>query len=135
MIDPTPLRLRITSDPANLAPVRRKIEGFCADCDFDEEAQGQIGLCVNEALANITRHAYKKATDGPVQLDADFSANALKIQIRDWGTGTTPPLRPRPRDPLQPGGVGLVCLRELMDEIRFTPQADGMLLTMERKLN
>jgi anti-sigma regulatory factor (Ser/Thr protein kinase) len=132
---PSPLRLRITSDPANLAPVRRQIEGFCAECGFDEEARGQIGLCVNEALANITRHAYQQATDGPIQLDADFADRAVRIQIRDWGTGKAPPARPRPRDPLQPGGVGLVCLRELMDDIRFSPQPDGMLLTMERKLD
>jgi len=130
---PARLALRITSDPANLAPVRHQIEGFCAACGFDEKARGQIVLCVNEALANITRHAYLEANDGPVHLDVEFAEGRLKIAIRDWGTGRLPPEKPRPRDPLQPGGVGLVCLRELMDEITFSPQPDGMLLTMERK--
>jgi len=131
----TQLRLRTTSDPTNLAPVRHQIEGFCAACGFDEEARGQIGLCVNEALANVTRHAYSLAKDGPIQIDVDFVDNTVKILIRDWGTGKTPPVRPIRRDPLQPGGVGMVCLRELMDTIVFSPQPDGMLLTMERKLD
>jgi anti-sigma regulatory factor (Ser/Thr protein kinase) len=126
--------LRLTSDPANLAPVRRQIEGFCAECGFNDEARGEIILCVNEALANITRHAYHKAIDGRIELDVDFADSTLEIRIRDWGTGQMPPQRPRPRDPLQPGGVGLVCLRELMDEITFSPQPDGMLLTMKRRL-
>ena len=131
---PAQLRLRTTSDPANLAPVRHQIEGFCAACGFDDEARGQIGLCVNEAVANITRHAYRLAKDGPIHIDVDFANNAITIQIRDWGTGKTPPLRPIRRDPLQPGGVGMVCLRELMDTITFAPQPDGMLLTMQRNL-
>jgi len=130
----SPLKLRITSDPANLAEVRQDVEKFCAACGFDEESSGQIVLCVNEALANVTRHAYRGATDRPVHLDAEFGDGLLQIAIRDWGRGGTPPDRLPPRDPLQPGGVGLVCLRKLMDRVEFTPQPDGMLLTMERRL-
>src|SRR5258706_4309088 len=96
MSPPPLLRLRITSDPANLAPVRHQIEGFCAACGFDEKARGQIVLCVNEALANVTRHAYLEATDVPIHLDVEFTDGLLKIKIRDWGTGRLPPQVPRP---------------------------------------
>lgn len=131
---PRLLRLPITSDPANLATVRREIEAFSAACGFDEIARGDIVLCINEALANVTRHAYDGATDRPVHVEAKFDAPILRIRIRDWGSGKVPPNCPPPRDPLQPGGVGLVCLRSLMDRIEFIPQPDGMLLTMERRL-
>jgi anti-sigma regulatory factor (Ser/Thr protein kinase) len=126
--------LRITSDPANLAPVRRAIEEFSAACGFREEARGQIVLCVNEAMANVTRHAYGGAEDRPVYLEATFADAVMRITIRDWGCGRVPDECQPKHDPLKPGGVGLVCLRELMDAIQFTPQPDGMLLTMERKL-
>lgn len=131
---PPELRLRITSDPANLAPVRRAVEDFSAACGFREEARGQIVLCVNEALANVTRHAYGGAADRPVHLEATFHDGLLRITIRDWGCGHVPPDCQTRHDPLRPGGVGMVCLRELMDSITFTPQPDGMLLTMERRL-
>jgi anti-sigma regulatory factor (Ser/Thr protein kinase) len=131
---PPELRLRITSDPANLAPVRRAVEDFSAACGFREEARGQIVLCVNEALANVTRHAYGGAADRPVHLEATFSDGLLRIMIRDWGCGQVPSECEPRHDPLRPGGVGMVCLRELMDRITFTPQPDGMLLTMERRL-
>ena len=132
--EPRELRLRVTSDPANLAPVRHDLERFCADCGYDECSRGEIVLCVNEAMANITRHAYAGAHDRPVQIDAHFSDRTLRITIRDWGSGKTPPVMIPDRDPLQPGGVGLICLRSLMDKIFYTPQPDGMLLTMERRL-
>ena len=41
---------------------------------------------------------------------------------------------PRPRDPLRPGGLGLVCLRSFLDELVYHPQADGMLLEMKRNV-
>ncbi|HSZ54192.1 MAG TPA: ATP-binding protein [Tepidisphaeraceae bacterium] len=134
MTTPTQLQLRITSDPAHLAPVRHQLEAFCAACGFDEKASGEIGLVVNEALANITRHAYGGAQDRPVELSIEFSDGVLRIGIRDWGIGRLPPIACRPRDPLKPGGVGLVCLREWMDSVTFSQQPDGMLLTLERHL-
>jgi sigma-B regulation protein RsbU (phosphoserine phosphatase) len=126
------LRLRITSDPANLAPSRRDVEAFAARCGFDATSSGEIGLCVNEAMANITRHAYGGAGDRPVHLDADFDRGVLRVKLRDWGCGKLPPPQPVPKNPLEPGGIGMVCLRKLMDSTTFTPQPDGMLLTMER---
>jgi len=131
---PSQLRLRITSDPANLAPVRHDIESFCSACGFDEEARGEIVLCVNEAMANITRHAYKGAEDRPIEISVSFDDSTLRVEIRDWGSGDLPPMRDTPKDPLQPGGVGMVCLLQLMDDISFEPQSDGMKLVMLRKL-
>jgi serine/threonine-protein kinase RsbW len=132
---PQDWRLRISSDPAHLARVRHELEGFCQACGFDECARGEIVLCVNEALTNVTRHAYHGATDQPIDLAASFQDGLLRVQVRDWGEGKTPDLRAAKRDPLCPGGIGMVCLRQLLDKIAFAPQQDGMLLTMERRLN
>ncbi|HTL28456.1 MAG TPA: ATP-binding protein [Tepidisphaeraceae bacterium] len=129
------IELNITSDPANLGPVRHAIESLCTACGFDETSSGEVGLCVNEALANITRHAYNGATDRPIKIIAHCPEDELRITIRDWGDGESPDLLPpdAPHDPMKPGGIGLVCLRQLMDQTIFTPQEDGMLLTMTRK--
>jgi serine/threonine-protein kinase RsbW len=127
------LSLQIMSDPANLAPVRHKVEAFCASCGFDDKVIGDIGLCVNEAMANIIRHAYAGATDRPVKVDAEFEKDTLQIRIRDWGDGTDPTHVPVKHDPLTPGGLGMVCLRALMDEMEFERQPDGMLLTIKRR--
>lgn len=129
-----PLRLNILSDPANLATVRKAVEGLALAAGFDAAACGEIALCVNEALANVMRHAYDGASDRPIEVAAEVKSSAILIRIRDWGKGVNPnALPPAPRDPLKPGGLGLVCLREMMDEVRFTPQPDGMLLEMSRK--
>lgn len=131
---PREWRLHITSDPANLARVRHELESFCQSCGFDETARGEIVLCVNEALTNVTRHAYHGASDQPIDMTAVFENDLLRVQIRDWGTGKKPDVHAARKDPLCPGGVGMVCLRQLLDKIDFVPQPDGMILTMERRL-
>ena len=131
-----PVRLNITSDPANLATVRKAVEELAGASGFDPAACGELALCVNEALANVMRHAYGGATDRPIEFAAEIDERdaALRIRIRDWGSGVNPDaLPPKKRDPLTPGGLGLVCLRKMMDDVRFTPQPDGMLLEMSRK--
>jgi serine/threonine-protein kinase RsbW len=143
---PETLRLHVTSDTANLAPVRKAVEAYTAAAGFDDAAVAEIGLVVNEALANVIRHAYDSAPGKPIDIEADPLTDhpdclpghdatlALRIRIRDWGSGQDP-TRKRVRGyvPGEPGGLGLVCLGQMMDEVRYTPQPDGMLLTMVKR--
>jgi len=128
------LRLNILSDPANLAGTRQAIEALCAENGLDKKSCDEVGLCVNEARANVMRHAYEGATDKPIEVAADAGNGAVRIAIRDWGNGVNPLDRPLPPpNPLKPGGLGMVCLRQMMDELTFTPQRDGMLLEMTKR--
>jgi serine/threonine-protein kinase RsbW len=135
-IDRTPhsLEASFNSDPAHLAPVRTAIESLCTDAGFDAKATGEIGLVVNEAVANIIRHAYGSTNDKPIRVRAEITATAIEISLRDWGPGKKPArlASKTPPDPLTPGGLGLVCMHNLMDQVLFTPQPRGMLLTMRR---
>ena len=131
-----PIELKIESAPANLAVAREAIERLCRSAGFDETGVGEIGLCVNEALANVMRHAYEGAPDRPIVVRAAFDGTQLIVTIRDWGNGINPAeLPPGRRDPLTPGGLGLVCMAKMLDETRFQPQPDGMLLTLRRRRN
>ena len=133
---PTPVQLNVTSDPANLAPVRRVTEAFAAAGGFDERAVAEIGLCVNEAMANVIRHAYGGRYDRPIHVAANMEADGqtLVVSLRDWGCGVDPTESPcRPHDPLRPGGIGMICLRQWMDDVTFTPQPDGGVLTILKR--
>ena len=133
------IELKVASDPANLAGVRKAIEEFAAGMGFDEKAVAEIGLCVNEAMANVIRHAYQGRTDRPVHVTAaaekaDGGKEQITITLRDWGNGVDPSTLPqRPHDPHTPGGVGLICLRQWMDQVLYTRQPDGMLTTLIRR--
>lgn len=130
------LRLNITSDPANLADARRAIEQLCAENGFPESVGADLGLCVNEAMANIIRHAYGGAKDRPIEIRADADGQQVRVTVRDWGNGVDPlelPANTKPKDPLKPGGLGLLCMQQMLDKFEFQPQADGMLLEMVKR--
>ena len=129
------IELKVDSHPANLASVRKAIESFALDGGFDEKAVAEIGLCVNEAMANVIRHAYASNTDKPILVTASVDERQITITLRDWGSGIDPSSLPhRPHDPNTPGGVGLICLRQWMDEVTYAPQPDGgILATMIRR--
>jgi serine/threonine-protein kinase RsbW len=132
------LELKVLSHPANLAAVRKAIESFAAGHGFNEKAVAEIGLVVNEAIANIIRHAYGNHYARPIHLTAryDNAGELLTIALRDWGNGIDPSTLPRREyDPLEPGGVGLICLKQWMDGVTFTPQPDGMIATLVRRRN
>jgi len=132
--DPSRLKLKIDSDPANLALARRAVESFCGRAGFGDKVCSELGLCVNEALANVMRHAYHGQYGRPIEILAQMEGDRLRVMIRDWGCGENPATKLQCKhDPMMPGGLGMVCLRQLLDEVVFTPQPDGMLLTMVRK--
>ncbi len=59
------IELKIQSDPAQLATVRKTIEHFAAETGFPEKAASDLGLCINEMLTNIMRHAYDNQPGAP----------------------------------------------------------------------
>ena len=128
-VEATPERLRCAfdSDPAHLSAVRRAVEAFCRSTELDDAACDELGLVVNEALANVIRHAYAGATDRPIELTVTRSGAGVRLAIRDWGNGRIPRPSDNPAtaDPLLPGGLGLICLKRLTDDVTFGPQPDG----------
>jgi len=131
----TELHLDLLSDPAAIAPARRAVEAFATQHGFGDRAVSEIGLCFNEAVANIIRHAYEGRPGQPIAIDCHVDASGLTLSLRDWGNGRVPDMHRDPPDPalLEPGGLGLPCLKQLLDKVEFVPQADGMLLKMFRR--
>jgi serine/threonine-protein kinase RsbW len=126
--------LKLRSDPAEIAEVRRAVENLGKTAGLEEQAVAEVGLCVNEALANVMRHAYGGAKDRPIVVSSYCQDGSLVVTIRDWGNGVNPAtLPPKPFDPLEPGGLGLICLRRMMNQVTYVPQGDGMLLVMTKE--
>jgi anti-sigma regulatory factor (Ser/Thr protein kinase) len=127
--------LKILSDPANLREVRKLIENFAQSVGMEVQGSEDIGLTLNEALANVIRHGYGGATDRPIEVSAEARKGEFRMSIRDWAKPFDPSKVPqRCGGELTPGGLGLLCIRKLMDEVKYERLADGMLLTMIKRI-
>jgi len=133
--------LKFDSDPIHIKGIRLACEELAREVGFDDKAVDELGLCVNEAIANVVEHAYNFELGRPVEIwveargDGKVKEGELRIRLRDWGPGSDPSKLPvKPKDPLVPGGLGLICMREMMDSMEYAAPAEGgMLLTLVRR--
>lgn len=121
--------MEIPSQPAFLAPLRAFITTIAERCGFDEVAQFQLALAIDEAVANVINHGYGRRPDGRVSVKLWRITNGregIQVVIEDEGRQIDPALiRSRDLDDVRPGGLGVHIIREVMDHCRWERRAEG----------
>jgi len=122
-----PVRLRIASTPAHLPIVRAAVERLADALGFNETTRDQIALAVDEALANIIKHAYEGEPGRPIEISLHcVGASPEAVALRDWGRqADVAQIKPRPLDEVRPGGLGVHIMNSIMDEVEYVPAPDG----------
>ena len=119
---------------------RLQAEAQARAIGFAEEETGQIGLAIDEALANVINHGYGGPCDKPIDIAIEQvtwdGATGISITVRDFGRQVNPTeIRSRDLDDVRPGGLGVHIMRTVMDEVSYTPaEGGGMQLVMKKKL-
>ncbi len=123
------LRLEMPSNPEALCLVRATLERATELLQFREAEQRSIVRSVDEALANVIRHAYHGKRGMPIEVtcrrlhsSGHPTDNAgIEIVLEDVGPEVDPAkLKGRELDQLRPGGLGLHFIQECMDKVEFT---------------
>jgi anti-sigma regulatory factor (Ser/Thr protein kinase) len=136
-----PIRIRLWSVPAHLPIVRGAVEKACEAVGFDGREIGRIVLSVDEALANIIKHAYDYADDQSIEMEltvlGEEAPEAVEIRLRDYGRTVDPAsIKSRELDDIRPGGLGVHIMTECMDTVTYEqPSEGGTLLRMVKKLS
>lgn len=137
------LRLELESDPEALCLVRAILERATEFMHFPEPDSRAIVRSVDEALANVIRHAYKGRTGMPITLTCNRlwcgekvePPAGLEILLQDSGEAADPKkLQGRPLDEVRPGGLGLHFMRQSMDEVEYSRKKGKNLLRMVKYL-
>ena len=75
---------------------------------------------------------------GRLPLPRSGSPGEITVEIRDWGKPINPAKLPRDYAPpadidkIKPGGLGLLCIRKMMDRVQYQPMPDGTLLKLTK---
>jgi anti-sigma regulatory factor (Ser/Thr protein kinase) len=129
------LTFLMSSDPRNLPVVRAAVGQLAALVGWDEAESRAITLAVDEAFANVIRHAYHGRADGRVELQCRAAGDELEFRIRD--TGDAPDLtricaREIGCDKI--GGLGTHIIRDVMDAVSYVAAPDGNWFTASKRL-
>ena len=107
---------------------------------LDEREIYNVQLAADEAASNIVEHAYHGVSDGEIEIATEVVDAGLQIVIRDHGKPFDPEAIEEPDldaalEDRVIGGLGLLFMRKLMDELQFSYAPEtGNTLTMLKRL-
>ncbi len=116
--------LKIPSKTDNLELIRSFVSRIAEMVGFNEDDVYKIELAVDEACANVIKHAYKKDKKDLIHLVIEIDYKKLTIVIADQGVGFDIK-RILNRDvkdclaQMKVGGLGIHLIKALMDEVEF----------------
>ncbi|HKE25618.1 MAG TPA: ATP-binding protein [Bryobacteraceae bacterium] len=136
---PTDFSIHVTfemlSQARCLPIVRATVAELAETVGWSESETRCITMAVDEALANVIRHAYHGRTDALIQLHCRAGEDQLEIRIRD--TGDAPDqsrICARELGCDRIGGLGTHIIRDVMDTVSYESRQDGNWLTATKRL-
>jgi anti-sigma regulatory factor (Ser/Thr protein kinase) len=114
------LKIVMPSHPRFLCVVRAAVGELALVYGLSEESSRGIALAVDEALANIIRHAYKSHYDQEIELICQAEADHLEFRLLDQGEPPDPArICGQPLDDFSLGGRGTHLMKAVMDEVTY----------------
>jgi len=108
--------------------------------NFGNKAIYQMQLAVDEACTNIIEHGYGGEDKGDIDCSVILGQQDITIILRDRGKPFKMEKVPQPKlnvplEELQPRGVGVFLMQQMMDEIRYerTFDSENVLTMVKRK--
>ena len=117
--------LDMAAEPPLLGVLRAAVHAWVCRHGASEQKADRICLAIDEAAANIIRHAYQ-GKPGRLRLRGQRLGDQLALELEDDAPFLDlNTIQPRPLDQVRPGGLGLHFIRHMMDQCLWTELPDG----------
>lgn len=129
------LNFLISSDPRCLAVVRAAVGELGSLFGLKDEESRGVTLAVDEALANVIRHAYHGNHERTIRISCQGLADRLEFILLDQGEPPDPGrLEAHALDDVALGGRGTHIIRSVMDEVCYERVPGGNQLRLSKRL-
>ena len=130
------MRIVISSEPKLLHIVRGVVTYYARDAGFPESDVQCLTMAVDEAAANVIRHAYGDRRDGKMALEILRYTDRIEFVIEDRGPKIrSDAIRSRSLDDVRPGGLGTFFIKCFVDSSSYDETfADGNRLRLVKYL-
>lgn len=123
----TAIEIKVPSNPRLLKVVRCGVQHLCDICGFSGEVRHSITLAVDEAIANIIRHAYQERDDQPISVRCRLFDDRLEIILEDQGEAAEAgKMKSRDLEDIRPGGLGIHLIQSTMDVVDYQRSSEGV---------
>ena len=120
------LQLELPADAKMLGRTRWALLGYLEELGASEETTGDVILALDEACANVVRHAFPEG-EGSFRLTADLSPSEVLMEVEDDGIGFNPfEVTALGVEPEATSGRGLRIIRQVMTSVEVeSPMPHG----------
>lgn len=122
-----------------LAPgtVAEALDAFCLAEKVPPDVTWRLQVALDEIVANVVSHGAPAGGAGALDVWFGRDGNIVEITVADDGPPFNPLERPapdleRPLTTAEPGGLGIVLVRALMDEVRYVRDGRNRLTLRKR---
>jgi len=130
------LQLVLPADARLLPRTRRAIAEYLAEIGASRDHVDDVILALDEACANVIRHAFPDNGDAHFRVVAEITDDEIEMSVEDDGVGFKPDVVDL-RETDGTGGRGLQMIRQLMTSVEVrspTEQGVGTRLEMRKRL-
>ncbi|MER6474144.1 SpoIIE family protein phosphatase [Streptomyces collinus] len=127
---PAPLQVSFPAESAQLAPVRKALRSWLAQCELPPGDVQNVLVAAGEACANAIEHGHRDAPGQAVRLRAEALVDHLHLTVADSGLWKVPqPERNTHR------GRGITLMRAMMQQVTITPGPSGTTVDMQMRIS
>jgi len=106
----------------HLREMRNALRKTLDHLGIEPALRDRLVLAVDEACANIIRHAYGEAATGGIGLRVSRADDVLSFELIDDAPCVDPKLiKPKPLGECRPGGLGIALIDTVMDTWHIEP--------------
>ena len=131
--------MRVEAELENLSVIGEFVTKVMKQVGADEKSIFEVQLAVDEACANIIQYAYSDE-GGTIDIVCRLADDDFVVIVSDRGmpfdpNSVAPPTLEGDISERKVGGLGMFFMREMMDEVSYSFDAEkGNELTMRKKL-
>ncbi len=113
--------LLIDNEPYEVGRAAEWLDATIGEADYPPRLLAVMQVALEEVLTNIMLHGYADIDDHKIELTLEADTEAVTLRFVDDGIPFDPTERPLPEpmetDNDEAGGLGILFVRRLMDEV------------------
>ena len=131
--------LKFKNEEKELDRVTEFMESICDEVQLDMHVAMKLQVAIEEMVTNVIYYAYPEGTSADITLTAESEDKELTFVLSDTGKPFDPTakedadIESNPMDREQ-GGMGILIVKNIMNEVSYQRLGDTNQLTMRKKL-
>lgn len=134
------LKFTMVNEIPEIAVAINRFNDFAEENQLPEQVQQQMNMVLDELLSNTISYAFQNDEKHEIELRIEKAEGRLLITINDDGIPFNPLKAEAPdtglsMDDREPGGLGILLVRNLVDDIEYKRRIDGNQITLVKRLD